>query len=287
MLVGAAVFIDLHLLGVPHEQRRHGRHEGEGEDEGADQRQHDRRAHRDEGLALHSLEHEQRREDQQDDQLAERCRLDHLSRCGAGDLEPFVPGQHPPRFRAALTEHQQGVLDHDHGAVDHKAEVQRAEAHQVPADSETVHADDGEQEADRDHQGGDAGRPNVAQQQEQHDDDQQRAFSKIACDGRDGGVHQGAAVEHRDRLDPRREGLANLLQSVAGRLGHRAAVSARDHQGRTENGFVAVTAAASQARRLADLDGRYVGHTHDKAVSIDDGRLGQILDGRRQGVGAY
>ena len=51
VFVGVAVFVGLDLLGIPHQQGRHGRNEGEGEDEGPDQGQHHRRPHGDEGLA--------------------------------------------------------------------------------------------------------------------------------------------------------------------------------------------------------------------------------------------
>ena len=183
VLVGVAVLIDLDLLRIPDQQGRHRRHEGEGEDEGADEGQHHRCAHGDEGLALHALKHQQRREDQEDDQLAKSSRFDHLTRRGSSNLEPLPTCQHSTGFGPPLAEHQQGILDHHDRAVDQKAEVQRAQAHEVSADAKAVHADDREQEADRDHQGGDRSRTDVAEQQEQHHDYQQSAFDQVLGDG--------------------------------------------------------------------------------------------------------
>ena len=102
VFVGVAVFVGLDLLGIPHQQGRHGRNEGEGEDEGPDQGQHHRRPHGDEGLALHPLKHQQGREDQQDNQLTEGGRLDHLASCGHGDIEAFPTGQGPSQIDPPL-----------------------------------------------------------------------------------------------------------------------------------------------------------------------------------------
>ena len=63
------------------------------------------------------------------------------------------------------------------------------------------HADGGHQHGDRDDQRGDQRRAEIAEQQEQHHDDQQRAFGEVVRDRLDRGVDQLGAVEHR--LEPR------------------------------------------------------------------------------------
>ena len=95
VLVRVTVLVHVDLLGLTHQQRRHRRHEGEGEDESPDEGQHDGGAHRNEGLALHPLEHQQGCEDEQDDQLAEGGRLDHLHRRGPGDAQALFARQRP------------------------------------------------------------------------------------------------------------------------------------------------------------------------------------------------
>ncbi|MCY1172442.1 hypothetical protein D9M73_125770 [compost metagenome] len=85
------------LLGDPaaNEQRHHGRHEGQRQDEGRDQREHDRDCHRRERLALDAGEHEQRRKGKQDDCLPENGRLYHFLSGAHGLLKPLAKGEQP------------------------------------------------------------------------------------------------------------------------------------------------------------------------------------------------
>ena len=73
------------------------------------------------------------------------------------------------------------------------------------------HADGGQQHRERDHQRGDQRRAEVAEQQEQHDDDEQRAFGEVLRDRRDRRVDQLRAVEHGLDRDARRQRSADLL----------------------------------------------------------------------------
>ncbi len=73
------------------------------------------------------------------------------------------------------------VLDHDHRAIDDHAEVDGSQAQQAGRDAEAQHAGEGEQHRQRDGQGHDHRRPQVAQEQEQHRDDQQAALEQVAC----------------------------------------------------------------------------------------------------------
>ena len=50
---------------------------------------------------------------------------------------------------------------------------------------------------------------------------------------------------------------------------------------------MAVAASAAETRRLANLDGGDVGDPDDQSVAVDDGGLGEIRDGLRQGVGPH
>ena len=121
------------------------------QDEGAGQREHHRRGHRREHLALDALEGEQRREDQQDDRLAVGGRPRHLPR-RLRPPRPAAPRTDRARPSSSRLQRQpaQRVLDHHHRAVDDQAEVERAEAHQIAADVEAVHRRRREQEGQRD-----------------------------------------------------------------------------------------------------------------------------------------
>ncbi len=58
MLLCLTLFIQMDGLGFTHHQRRHGGDEGEGEDEGPHQSQHDRGPHGNKGLALDAFQHQ-------------------------------------------------------------------------------------------------------------------------------------------------------------------------------------------------------------------------------------
>ncbi len=274
-------------LRLAHQQRGHRRHEGEGEQEGTDQGQHEGRRHRVEGLALHTFQREDRREHQQDDQLAEGRRARHLHRRIGGHAQAFHRGQRTAQFGAALAQHQQGRLDHDHRTVHQDAEVQRTQAHQVAADPEAVHADHCEQERQRNHQRGDRRCTQVAQQQEQHHHHQQRALGEVPGHGLDGGIDQHAAVQHRRGHDVGRQRLVHLLQARRSGLRHGAAVAAGNHQRGTQHGFMAVAAGRTQARRAAQLDLGHIGHAHHHAIAGRHRGLCQILGGQRQAIGTH
>jgi len=146
VLAVASMCIAVLHRGLAHQQCGHCRHEGEGEDEGADQGQHEGGRHRVERLALHTFQGEDRREHQQDDQLAEGRRPRHLHGRIGSHAEALHRRQRAAQFGAALAQHQQRGFDHDHRAIHQDAEIQRAQAHQVAADAEAVHAYHGEQE---------------------------------------------------------------------------------------------------------------------------------------------
>ena len=86
------------------------------------------------------------------------------------------------------------VLDDDHRAIDDQAEVERAEAHQIARDAQPVHADGRHQHRDRDDQGRDNGGPDIAEQEEQHRDNQQGALDQVFFDRGDRRIDKRRAV---------------------------------------------------------------------------------------------
>ena len=66
-----------------------------------------------------------------------------------------------------------GVLDHHYRAVDDQAEVEGAEAHQVSRHVENAHQDRRKEHRERDDRRDQQRAAPVAEQQDQHDDDQQ------------------------------------------------------------------------------------------------------------------
>ena len=165
--------------------------------EGSSEREDDGECHRLEHLAFHPGEGQQRHVNQQDDRLAVEARLDHLDGRGAHRGEALLPRQQPAELALPFGEVTQAVLGDDDGAIDDQAEIERAEAHQVGADPSLPHADGRHQHGERDHQRGDQGGAEIAEQQEQHGNDQQRAFAEIARHRGDRRVDQLGAVQAR------------------------------------------------------------------------------------------
>ena len=84
----------------------------------------------------------------------------------------------------------QGVLHDDDRAIDDQAEIQRAQTHQIAGDAQRVHPDGAHQNRKRNHERGNGRGTNIAEDQKQRGDDEQRADRKIFRDGRDGRVDQ-------------------------------------------------------------------------------------------------
>ena len=91
----------------------------------------------------------------------------------------------------------QRIFNDDDGPIDDQAEIECAEAHQVRRNAAAQHPEAGHQHGDRDHQRRDQRRPEIAEQQEQHDDNQQRPFGQVLRNCLDRGIDERRAVEHR------------------------------------------------------------------------------------------
>ena len=155
------------------EHARQHRHQREREDQRPEQGEDDGQRHRPEQLPLDPLERQDRQVDDHDDELAEHRRPPDLDRGVADDVEPAT---RPARPRA---EAPRRVLDHDDRAVDDQAEVDGAEAHQAAGDADPQHEIEREEHRERDRRGHDQPRAQVAQEDEEHGDDEQRALEEV------------------------------------------------------------------------------------------------------------
>ena len=169
------------------------RHQRQRQDHRAGQGEDDRQRHRPEQLALDPFQGQDRQVDDHDDQFAEQGRLADLDGGVADHVELGLLRQ------VAVGEVADAVLDHDHRAVHDQAEVDGPQAQQAGGDAEAQHAGEGEEHRQRDGQRHDGRRPQVAQEEEQHGDDQQAALEQVAAHGVDDVVDQLGAVV--DRLD--------------------------------------------------------------------------------------
>ena len=145
-------------------------------------------------LPFDPFQRQDRQIDDHDDEFAEECRLADLDRGFADHLELGLARQ------IAMGDVADAVLDHDYGAVHDHAEVDSAQAEQARRDAETQHAGEGEQHRQRDGQGDDARGPQVAQEEEQHRDDEQAGFEEVLAHRVDDEIDQLRAVVYRLRL---------------------------------------------------------------------------------------
>jgi len=269
----AAVLL-LDLLRQP--DRNHRRHEGEREDEGEGERDDDGQRHRSERFTLHAGQREQRYVDEDDDCLPVNRGADHLASGGCHGRKPFLDGQQATFMMLLFGKPPQRVFNDDDGAVDDQTEVQSPKAHQIGRDPSAQHTKACQHHGDRDDQRRDQGRTEVAEQQEEHDDDQHRAFGQVFRDRLDRRIDQLGAVQHRLNYDVRRQRSVDRLQFLSDRGRHDAAVLADPHDRRADDDFGTVLRCRTHADRLTRLHSRNLFDRDRHAVTCRDHGPGQL-----------
>ena len=206
--VGQAVDERLLVGCLPRQPERgqHG-HQRQRQDHRARQGEDDRQRHRPEQLPLDPLERQDRQVDDHDDQLAEHRRLADLDGRVADDVELLPAG-------AVVGQVPDAVLDHHDRAIDDQAEVDRAQAHQAAGDPDPFHHRDGEEHRQRDRRGDDQPGPEVAEEGEQHGDDQDGPLEQVPLDGLEHLVDQVGPLVN-DRRPRRRAGRAFFTSCMA------------------------------------------------------------------------
>ena len=206
-------------LGDPagHEDRDGGRHEGHREDA----------LRRSSAISTVSaigvnilpstpVKREDRQVDDRDDQRAEQARLDHFAGscddrlAGAPQRQAGRPSR---RCRSASRRRQFSTMMTAPSTMMPKSIAPRLI--RLALTLRLHHAGDGKQHRQRNDAGGDDRGTDVAEDQKQHGDDQQRAFEQVLLDGRDGGFDQVGAVVDRPRDDALRERLRRSSSSLA------------------------------------------------------------------------
>jgi len=81
--------------------------------------------------------------------------------------------------------------------IDDEAEIQRAETHQICRNFKNVHTGRGHQEGHRNHQGRNHRGADIAENQEQHCDNEQRADRQVFSHCGDRGIDQLRTVKDR------------------------------------------------------------------------------------------
>ena len=225
-----------------------------------------------EHLTLDTREREDRDVNERDDQHAEDRRLDHFERCGFRHAEAFVLGQQSAKPVLLHAEAPETILHDDDSAIDDQAEVQCAEAHQIARHLILHHASDRQQHGERDHRRRDQCGADVSEQQEQHDNDEQRAFQKVLLNGLDRAIDKLGAIIDRRRDDTFRQRSRRLLQTLCNSLSHLAAVLAHEHKHRAEHDLAAVLScrACPQLFAHGDIGDIDNANRHTGAIGDDD-----------------
>ncbi len=189
------------------------------------------------------------------------------SRSGS-DVAAALCGREPP----------QAVLDDDHGAVDDEPEVERAQAHEIAADARLDHARDRQQHRQRNDERRDERRAQVAEQREQHRDDEQRALEEVGAHGGDGFVDERRAVVHGLEAQTLGQRRVDLRELGGGGTRDDAAVLAHQHEHRAEHDFLAVHRRGAGPQVLADADVGDVADDDRRTVVRRDADPAQLVE---------
>ena len=230
-----------------------------------------------EGLALHARQREDRQIDDGDYRDAEQARADHFGRGDGGEVEALVAAQQAAEPSLRLAKAAQHVLDDDHRTVDDQPEVEGAEAHQIPRDAVGDHAADRQQHRQRNDRRRDQRGADVAEQQEQHRNDQQRAFEEVLFDRPDRRLDQRRAVIDWVGDDACRQRLVDLGQPRGDRDADIAAVLADQHEDRTEHDLAPILGRGTVPQFAADDDIGDVGDTDWNTVPVRDDDAAEVV----------
>ena len=262
---------------VADKQRHGGGDEGDRQQHGAQQGNHDRQGHRRKHAAFHARQREDGQVHDHDDQLAIQQGPARFLRCRKHFMKTFLQGQRPPEFLLRMGQAAHAVFHDHHGAIDDDAEIERAQAHQVGAHMVLHHARKREQHGQRNHHGRDDGRADIAEEQEQDGDHQHGAFEQVFLHRIDGLVDQHRAVIHGDGVHAFRQAAVDLDHLLVDRLRDGAAVLPDQHEDRAEHHFAAVFRGRARAQLAPQ---HHVGHVADAdrhALHIGDDDVGEVV----------
>ena len=165
-----------------------------------------------EHFAFHPRQGKYRQVHHHDDQLTENQRPARLFGRSKDLVKTFRTGQHPSMLVLCVGQPADCVFNNHHRAVNNDAEIKRAQTHEVGTDFIGKHPGKGEQHCQRYHHGGNQCRTNVAKEQKQDCDNQNRAFNQVFLDRRDGFFNQIGTVINRDGFNTCRQRTIDLLK---------------------------------------------------------------------------
>ena len=240
------------LLDSPAEKQRDTRgYESERQQHRGGQRQYHGDRHGVEHFSFDARQREDRQVHGRDDADAKQTRPDDFGAGPRRKFEALLAMQDAAQARLFFAEAAQRVLHDDHGAVHDESEVERTEAHEISGHAAAHHSRDGHQHRERNDGGGDQCRPEIAEQQEQHGDDQQRAFDQAGAHRCNGSVDQAGAVIHGLDGNALGQALLDFRHFRRRSTRDRTTVFANEHEDGAEHHLLATLSCSTGAQLTA------------------------------------
>lgn len=185
-----------------------------------------------------------------------------------------------PRFWRLYRWGEDTLHDHDR-PVDDDAEVDGSEAHQVGRDAEQPHEDEGEEHRERDDRRHDQSGADVAQEENQDEEDDDRPFDQVADHGRDVAVDELRAVQIGADGDPFGQHLLDFGHPILQLPGHHVGVGALEHHGDAADAFaLAVACHGAEALGRPELHGGHVADVDRDAAAVGHDDLADVVERR-------
>ena len=158
------------------------------------------------------------------------------------------------------------LYDND-GRIDYHTEIDGSERHQIAVDSEGLHHAESKEHAERnDARHNQSGTP-VAQENNQHEDDDESAFSQVSGDGSLYSVNQVGSVDKRFDDHAFGQGFLNLLYAQLHIPDNLLKVFALQHDGNSGNHFaLAISGNGSETGGMTQLNLRHITYLNRSAV---------------------
>ena len=264
-----------HISLLAQEERTRHRNIGEREDEGTQDGEENGKRHRTEHLALDAHKRHQRNVNYHDDDFA-KCRTLADARSGIMNLLIHLclrktDGSIGRISRLPLnTLHAQmghnSLYDND-GRIDYHTEIDGSERHQIAVDSEGLHHAESKEHAERnDARHNQSGTP-VAQEDNQHEDNDESAFYQVSGDGSLHTVNQVGSVDKGFDNHALGQGFLNLLYAQLHIPDNLLKVFALQHDGYSGNHFaLAISGNGSETGGMTQLNLRHITYLNRSAV---------------------
>ena len=180
------------------QQRRYHRHVGQRENKCTQNSEADHLRHGAKHLAFDADQGQDRQIHDQNNNFAKGGRGTDLA---GGMVDLLIHLGLSQAVYPAAYQMMEGGLDDDNGSVHDEAEIDGSQTHQVARDAEQAHHADGKKHGQGDHRSHDQPRPQVAQEQDQHENHNQRPLDEVAGHGVDGPADQLRAIQKHADID--------------------------------------------------------------------------------------